>query len=96
MFDLGIVSHNCIMTLSQAHIAKVRVTVYIWHIFFFLPDHYLSLVTWLGMILHAIVVHDQGVVVAGGICPVRTCLVSLGNFQGEVGLHPFDKERGLH
>ena len=29
----------------------------------------------MGMILHTIVVHDPVVVVAGGICPVRTCLV---------------------
>ena len=29
------------------------------------------------MILHIIVVHDPGVVVAGGIYPVRTCLVSI-------------------
>ena len=27
------------------------------------------------MILHTIVVHDPGIVVAVGICPVRTCLV---------------------
>ena len=27
------------------------------------------------MILHTIVVHDPGVVFAGGICPIRTCLV---------------------
>ena len=30
----------------------------------------------MGMILHTIVIHDPGVVVAGGICPVRTCLVN--------------------
>ena len=29
----------------------------------------------MGMILHMIVVHDPGVVAAGGICPVRTFLV---------------------
>ena len=29
----------------------------------------------MGMILHTIVIHDTGVVVAGGICPIRTCLV---------------------
>ena len=29
------------------------------------------------MIFHTIVVHDPGVVVAGDICPVRTCLVYL-------------------
>ena len=28
-------------------------------------------------ILHTIVFHDQGFVVAGAICPVRTCLVSV-------------------
>ena len=34
------------------------------------------------MILHLIMVHDTGVVVAWGICPVRTCLVAVG--QGHV------------
>ena len=43
------------------------------HIFF--PNHYLSWVSQMGMILHTIVIHDRGVVSAGGICPVRTCLV---------------------
>ena len=37
------------------------------------PDHYLSRVTWMGMILNTIVVHDPVVVVAGGIFPSRTC-----------------------
>ena len=40
-----------------------------------IKDHYLSRVTWMGMILHTIVDHDTGVVIAGGIRPVRTCLV---------------------
>ena len=38
-------------------------------------QNYLSQVTWMGMILYTIVDHDTGAVVAGGICPVRTCLV---------------------
>ena len=41
------------------------------------------------MILNTIAVHYQGVVVEGGICPVRTCLVvaviSLENLLGLVG-----------
>ena len=44
----------------------------------FFPDNYLSWVPQMGMILHTIVIHDPGVVVAGGICPVRTCLVWFG------------------
>ena len=73
MLDLDNLSHNHIMTLTQGDIAKVKVTVYAWQKFVSGP---LSLTgTWMGMILHTIVVIDQGVVVAGGICPVRTCLV---------------------
>ena len=41
----------------------------------FFPDHYLSWVSQMGMILHTIVIHDPAVVVAGGICPLMTCLV---------------------
>ena len=29
----------------------------------------------MGMVLHTIVVSDPGVVVAGGICPIRTCFL---------------------
>ena len=32
----------------------------------------------MGMILNTIVVHVTGVFVAGGICPIRTCLVVTG------------------
>ena len=45
------------------------------HMTTFFLDHYLSQVTWMRMTLHAIVVHDPGVVVAGGIRSVTTCLV---------------------
>ena len=51
------------MTLTQGLNAKVKVTVYTWKKLF--PDHYLSRVTWMGMILYTIVDHDTGVVVAG-------------------------------
>ena len=40
------------------------------------PDHHLSRVTWMAMILNTIVDNDTGIVVVGGICPVRTCLVN--------------------
>ena len=63
------------MTLTPGHMTKFT------HGIFF-PDHYLSLVRKMGMILHAIVVHDQGVVVAGGVCPGRTCLVNYGKKVG--------------
>ena len=42
---------------------------------------YLSQVTWIGIILYTIVVHDRGLLLleegggGGGICPIRTCLV---------------------
>ena len=67
------------MTLTQGHnrhIAKVKVTVYTWY-FFFLTITMItfSRVTSMGLILNTIVVHDPGKVVAGGICPIRTCLV---------------------
>ena len=64
------------MTLTKGHIAKVKVTVYIMQKLF--PDHYLSQVTWMGAILHTIVVHYRGLflgVGVGGICPVKTCLI---------------------
>ena len=47
----------------------------------FFPDHYLLWVSQMGMIFHTVVIHDPGVVGAGGICPVRTCLVSIGEGQ---------------
>ena len=75
MFVLDNISHNRIITLTMGQIAKVKVTVYTLH-FFCLTITFLR-VTWMGMILHTIVVHDPGVVVAGGICPVRTCLALL-------------------
>ena len=34
------------------------------------------------MILHLIVVHDTGAHVAGGICPIRTCLVQIAKIKG--------------
>ena len=67
-----LIIYHTIMT--QGHIAKVKVTVYT-HGKNLFPDHYLSWANWHGMILHTLIVHDPGVVVAGrGICPVRTCL----------------------
>ena len=62
------------MTLTQGEIAKVKVTVYAWQKFDSGPLSFTG--TWMGMKLYTIVVHDKGVVVAWGICPVRTCLVS--------------------
>ena len=50
------------MALTQAHIAKVYFTIYSK-----IPDHYLSQVTWIGMILHTIIVAGGG----GAICPIR-------------------------
>ena len=44
------------------------------------PDHYLSWVAWMRMILHIIVFLDPGVD-SGGICPVRTCLVGFNMFK---------------
>ena len=35
--------------------------------------------TWMGMVLHLIVVHDTGVVVAVGICPFRTQVINNNN-----------------
>ena len=55
------------MTLPKGHIAQVKVTFYTWQFF---PDLYLSWVTWIGMILHTIVVHDPGIVVAGVFVPL--------------------------
>ena len=65
-WDLDHMSRNRIMTLTLGHIAKV--TVYTWQNIF--PDHYLSCVPKMGMILHTIVVHDPGVVVAGVFVPL--------------------------
>ena len=56
------------MALTQGHIAKVKVTIDTWQKYLF-SDHYLSRVTW--MILHTIVVHDRGFVVAGVIFPLE-------------------------
>ena len=39
--------------------------------------HNSLLSSWMGMILHFIVVDDTGVVVGRGICPIWTCLVRL-------------------
>ena len=63
MLDLDNISYKCIITLTQGHIAIVKVTVNTWQKLFM--DHYLSRVTWIGMTLHTTVVHDPGVVIAG-------------------------------
>ena len=73
MLDLDNLSHNHIMTLTQGDIAKVKVTVYAWQKFVSGPLSFTG--NFMGVILNTIVVHDQGVVVAGGICPIKTCLV---------------------
>ena len=73
MLDLDNLSHNRIRTLTLGDIDKVKVSFMHGKNLFL--DHYLSLVTWVGMILHTTIVHETGVVVAGGICPVRTCLI---------------------
>ena len=70
MLDLDHLSHNRIITLTQGDIAKAMVRFTHGKNMFL--DHFLSRVTWMGMILHTIDVHDPGVVVVGGICPVRT------------------------
>ena len=62
-------------------------------------DHNLSRVTWTGMIFHTIVVHDPGVVVAGGICPVRACLVidiwSMHNPYPDFCMKPYNLDGDL-
>ena len=68
MLNLDYISHSCIMTLTQGLIAKVKVTVYTWKNLFL--DHFLSWVTWMGMILYTIVDHDTEVVVAGVFVPL--------------------------
>ena len=65
MLDLNNISHNGIMTLTQGHIDKVKVTVNNRKKLF--PAHCLSRVYWKGgggLILHTIIVHGRGVVVA--------------------------------
>ena len=81
MLDLDNTSHNCIITLTQGQGHSLHMDIFLF------PDHYLSLVTWMGMILHTIVDHDTGVVVAGGICPVMTCLVLFYLFIFFFGRH---------
>ena len=70
-------THNRIMTLTQGNIAEVKVTVYTWQKFVsrLLPftgnldgdDSSHNCCKWPNNL--------AGIVVAGGICPVRTCLV---------------------
>ena len=55
------------MTLTQGQRQSVHMAI-------FFPDHYLLRVTWIGMILHTVVVHDPGVVVAGVL---TICLVGI-------------------
>ena len=65
-------TQGCVINLTQGHISKVKVTVHTYPKSVSGP--YLFIANLMGMVLHLIVVHDTGVVVAGGICPVRTCL----------------------
>ena len=67
------------MNLTQAHITKVKVIVYTLQKILSAPFPFMG-ITLIGMIHLAIVVHDQGVVVVGVICPFRTCLVLIESF----------------
>ena len=58
------------MTLTQGYITKVKVTVCKWKKIVSRPLPFTGNLD--GVILHTIVDHDTWVVVAEGICPVRT------------------------
>ena len=78
MFDLDNISHNCCPWLKGVSWSWPEVIsqksrsqcIQSWNLYL---GHNSLLSSYLGMILHLIVVHDAGVGVGGDICPVRTC-----------------------
>ena len=62
------------MTLTKGHISKAKFSV---HTYIFIPQrnpypgHNSLLSVLMGMILHSIIVHDTGVVVAGAFVPLK-------------------------